>query len=86
MATRPMQLAERNVCGRRAQSGVWTSLLVTRHFDTPRIRHTRGTEKYEQGNTVEAANTVRRFRDNYAPLTRPFLMVLDRPPSHGSDL
>ena len=34
------RLIELNGLGQRAHNGVWTSLPVTRHVDTPCIRHT----------------------------------------------
>ncbi len=34
------RLIVHNSCGQRAHNGVWTSLWVTGHVDTPRIRHT----------------------------------------------
>ena len=33
------RLAEHNGSGQRAHNGVWTSLLVTSHVDTPPIRN-----------------------------------------------
>ena len=70
MAACPMQLAERSGCGRRAHNGVWTSLLVTSHVDTPRAP---AGPQYAQSGEHQSV-----FRGQYVHLTEHFLTVLGR--------